>query len=372
MSIRKRRWVSGGLQKTAWVVDYRDQHGRRRAKQLPTRKEAVNWQPRAAVEVLDGIHTADSASITIAAAGELWIAACRADGLERGTLVQYRRHLDIHIAPMIGAIKLSALTAPAVKQFRSRLAGSRSPAMVKKILTSLGSLVAEAQGSGMVAQNVVRAGRRKSRGIAGSRHRVPLKIGETIPTKEEVKAILGAAAGRWRPFIATAALTGMRASELRGLAWRSVSFDDKMIRVEQRADEWGVIGPPKSVAGRRVLIIPANLIRTLKEWRLACPRGKLGMVFPNGAGRVESLSNIHTRGYKPTLAAAGVKNNYTLHALRHFYASWLIDQGFGPKKVQTLMGHASITMTYDLYGHLFPADEEDYVKLSTAESDMLA
>ncbi len=61
------------------------------------------------------------------------------------------------------------------------------------------------------------------------------------------------------------------------------------------------------------------------------------------------------------------KPKYGLHALRHFYASWIIEQGFSPKKCQTLLGHSSIQMTFDTYGHLFPDPKEDLAKLEAAE-----
>jgi integrase len=56
------------------------------------------------------------------------------------------------------------------------------------------------------------------------------------------------------------------------------------------------------------------------------------------------------------------KANYGLHTLRHFLASWLIEQGFSPKKVQGMLGHNSMQMTYDVYGHLFPNLEDDHAK----------
>jgi integrase len=68
------------------------------------------------------------------------------------------------------------------------------------------------------------------------------------------------------------------------------------------------------------------------------------------------------------IVRADGKPKYALHAFRHFFASWLIDQGFGPKRVHALMGHASIThdMTFDVYGHLFPA-EDDHTKFAAGE-----
>ena len=62
---------------------------------------------------------------------------------------------------------------------------------------------------------------------------------------------------------------------------------------------------------------------------------------------------------------------YGLHALRHFFASWLIEQGFSPKKLQCLLGHSSIAMTFDTYGHLFPSPEDDQAKFAAGELALL-
>lgn len=111
----------------------------------------------------------------------------------------------------------------------------------------------------------------------------------------------------------------------------------------------------------------------LKEWRLACPKGPLKLVFPNGNGNVESHANIANRGFYPLQRDLGMvqpdpiekddngnpvmKAKYGMHTLRHFFASWVIERGFSPKRVQSLIGHSSIQMTFDVYGHLFPSLE---------------
>ena len=114
------------------------------------------------------------------------------------------------------------------------------------------------------------------------------------------------------------------------------------------------------------------VVNVLKEWRLQCPQSDLGLVFPTGAGKVEAHSNIYRRGLGATLEACGLagkdgRQKYGLHALRHFYASWLIGQGFKPKRVQQLLGHSSIQMTFDVYGHLFPSEEDDHERLAAGE-----
>jgi integrase len=135
------------------------------------------------------------------------------------------------------------------------------------------------------------------------------------------------------------------------------------------------------------------VINTLKEWWLKCPKGELDLVLPNGEGNVEWHSNLINRGLIPAQIAAGVtvdtgkvdkdgkpvlQAKYTgLHAFRHFYASWCINRpqdgglGLPAKMVQTRLGHSSITMTMDTYGHLFPSTDDDSA-LAEAERGLLA
>lgn len=65
------------------------------------------------------------------------------------------------------------------------------------------------------------------------------------------------------------------------------------------------------------------------------------------------------------------KPKFAIHALRHAAASLFIEQGWNPKKIQTLLGHASITMTMDVYGHLFENAEQDAGMFEKLEQDLL-
>ena len=87
-SIRKRTWKTGDTVKTAWVVDYFDQHGKRHLKTFRQKKDADRWLVAARSEVQHGTHTAASNSITVEQAGEMWIAEAETDGLDRGTILQ--------------------------------------------------------------------------------------------------------------------------------------------------------------------------------------------------------------------------------------------------------------------------------------------
>jgi integrase len=254
-----------------------------------------------------------------------------------------------------------------------------------------------------VARNVVKDLRsRRKRGLQKaheSRHAGKLQIGVHIPSPAEIKAFLAALQGPWRPILLTAIFTGLRASELRGLRWADVDFEQREIHVRQRVDKRNMAGPPKSAAGERKVPLPPIVVNTLREHKLACPKSALGLVFPTGAGNAEYHSNIVNRGLIPAWIAADitmpvmdkagqpardssgtplVRAKYTgLHSLRHFYASWCINRKadggleLPPKSVQERLGHSTIAMTLDTYSHLFPRSDET-AELAAAEKFLLA
>jgi integrase len=367
-SIRKRSWKSGGEEKTAWIADYFDQAGRRHIKTFPRQKDAKDWLVTAQGEVQRGVHTPENASITVAEAAQLWLEKGALERLERSTLRQYRNHVVLHVNPLLGREKLARLSSPMVEGFRDELLKKGTRAMARKVLASLKSILGEAQRRGLVAQNAAQP----VKVAANKRENGKLTVGREIPSKQEIQTILAKAEGRWRPFFVTAIFTGMRASELRGLTWDDVDFEKNVVHVRQRANLWGELGAPKSAAGDREIPMSPMVVNALKEWRLACPNGPLNLVFPNGNGRVENHANIANRGFYALQRAAGIvdgegRAKYGLHALRHFNASWLIEQGFSPKRLQALLGHSSIQMTFDRYGHLFPSLEDDHAKFAAGE-----
>jgi integrase len=287
MAVRKRRWMWHGTERSRWVVDYVDTSGTRRLKSFANKKEADAWSVTALHEVKQGTHTPASVSISIREAFERWIAHCEAEGLEYGTIRQRRQHLRFHIEPFIGGERLSGLTMPRVYQFDTELRDSgRSLAMRRKVMTNLKTAISFAQSRGLVTQNVARGVKIK----ADDRTEIgPLREGVDFPSRAELKAMIENSTGRWRPFIVTAIFTGMRASELRGLAWANVDLEEGLIHVRQRADAWRRIGPPKSKAGARDIPLAPIVVNALRLWQADCPRGELGLVFPNTRGNIEGL-----------------------------------------------------------------------------------
>jgi integrase len=387
MSVRKRSWKTpAGESREAWVVDYRDGNGERCLKTFARKRDADAYHAQVAVDVSAGVHTADSRSVTVAEAGAQWLTSREAAGVERTTLTQYREHLNLHIAPLIGTTKLTALTVPFVRAFEDRLRQDRSPAMVRKVLASLSGILSDAMDRGNVAQNVARNRRWRSKGEARQQRR--LEVGRDIPTPDEIRAILGQLSGRARPFLLTAIFTGLRASELRGLRWADVDLLHSELHVRQRADRYSVLGALKSATSRRTVPLLPMVTNALKEWRLTSypPRNvpkenippSAELVFPGRDDLPVALSTIVGTMWHPAQIKAGVTTKdghakYTgLHALQHFYASWCINRKADGglelpiKVVQGRLGHASIQMTADRYGHLFPRSD-DSAELAAAE-----
>ena len=287
----------------------------------------------------------------------------------------YRQHIDLHIVPLIGRMKISEITVPVVAKFKKQLRDKgTSPQMVKKITVSLGSIIADAQENGLAAHNAVRELRQnKRRGERQARgEKRKLVVGTDIPTPDEISKMIAHAPDRWRAFLVVAAFTGLRASELRGLRWCDVDLKEGELHVRQRADRWNTMGPPKSEAGERRVTFGKIVTNTLREWRLASAhKADSDLVFCTSTGKPHRAfelvkASLHVAQIKAGMVDAGGRAKYTgLHALRHFHASWCINRvkdggrGLPAKNVQERLGHSSITITLDTYGHLFRADDAD-------------
>lgn len=390
----ERAGVALGIEpRSVWIVDYIDQEGDQHIKSFQTKKDADKYAATVTIDVDSGRHTAPSKSVTLVEAAERWIKRVEAEERERTTIRQYRQHVNLHIAPRLGKFKLAQLTPAKVEAFRDDLLANLSRPMARKVLTSLKSLL-KVNKMGHVADDVSIAsdnGRKRK-----------LEAGLDFPSNAEVQRLITTAEahddkGKRHALLLTAALTGLRASELRGLRWSDVDLKAEELHVRQRADRYSEIGAPKSKAGTRSIPIAPELLSALKRWKLACPKSDNGLVFPTKTGHIEHHANM-LRSLAPVMFAAGVvvpakdgddkpkydkkgrpvmEPKYALHAFRHFFASWCINpknrggRELPAKVVQQLLGHGSIVMTLDVYGHMFPKGD-DKAELASASALLFA
>jgi integrase len=369
MSVRKRTWTTkNGETKEAWIVDCIDKDGIRHIKTFTTKGEADDHAAKTRLNVKRGMHTAPSKSITVAEARDKWIKRVEADGKERSTLDQYRQHTELHIVPRLGNVRLATLEDK-VEGFREDLLANLSRPLARKVMVSFRQMLKSNKYGHVGADVSIKSDKRDKR---------RLEVGRDIPTIGEIKRMVTAATDtRARVLLLLAAFTGLRASELRGLRWSDVDLKRGELHVRQRADKYRQIGDPKSEGSWRTVPLDlATVGDALKQWKLKCGNFDSDLVFPDSKGQP-----MHHRLFLLPLRSimddAGIRNEYGLHSFRHFFASWCINpkedggRHLPPKSVQALLGHSSITMTLDVYGHLFPRND-DPAELAKSIRNLLA
>ena len=356
MSVVKVAWKTKAGMSERWMVRYTDGDGERRFKNFKLKRDADAYDAQVKVDVKRGVHVAPSQSPTVAQAAERWIGRIEAEKRERSTIRQYRQHIGKHIAPRIGSIKLASLTPAKVEDFRDDLQKHLSKALARKVLTSFKSLLKVAKFSHVAAGVSITRDERRDK----------VETGKDFPTPDEVRRLIESVQGadaatiRLGALLHVAAFTGLRASELRGLRWQDVDFRARVLTVAQRADRFQEIGKPKSASSRRTVPLTPEVLTALRTWQVASEH-KGGLVFAAGNGGPEDHKTM-SRHIAPIMKVAKMPA-YGLHAFRHFFASWCLNPpergglGLQPQDVQRLLGHSSIVMTMDVYGHLFPGGD---------------
>ena len=165
----------------------------------------------------------------------------------------------------------------------------------------------------------------------------------------------------------TLAFCGLRASEARALRWKDVDLKQGELHVRQRADAFNAIGQPKSHAGTRTVPLTPLVVNTLSAWQEDCPKGKLGLVFPTRSGAPDNHANIIVRGLIPAMEASNLmvpKLDDKGEPVRGkdgkpvIEAAAAVAAAAGKGRPRARLGHATLAMTADTYGHLFnPVDD---------------
>jgi integrase len=366
----------GGLPQTRYQVSYFDGDGRRKRKDFKLARQAKSFVESLTEHRKAGVSFSEaSGTESFEDATEVFIKACEIgrDGkppLEPATLKDYRWRLERRVFPVIGKLKVGKLTQDDFERLRDTLLASGiTRGSAKQTLLYAKSVMNHAVARRVIAANpgtIVKV-HRDARREAVARQGIP------IHTKQEMTAILGAARAlsqttgrlawmrnvweRFEPMLHVLVYCGLRMSELRGLPRDALARDGKTIRIYQRADMGGVLGPPKSSHGARIIHITPGLAERLQAWMTANPGDVSGLMFPTASGLPISHPNIAQRMWRRVQEKAAVTILHP-HAARHFYASMMIDQGMNLKALQESLGHHDPMFTLKAYGHLFrdPAD----------------
>lgn len=358
--------------------------GKRRCKNFARRKDAQKFLENPKVT---GVH--DAVNVTAGQAADHWIDVCRNIGrngrppVARSTIKPYERHaryfnaveIKVDGQPVkLGDIFLERLTKAHCEALRKNLIQEFSWENARKHFTSFKSILTQARADDMMQHEpaefvFIRPKTRKPGYDLTDNEKVPqiAEIRQLLCTMRKRVRIsnrqLRRRRLRYNLIFKTMTFGGTRPGEALGLSWPNVDFKRGGLRIVQDVDDDGSIGELKSKASYRFISMPDHYMRQLKWWRKLCPASEHELVFPNWSGKVEFLSNLNRRGWQPLLIEAGLvdengRHKYPPKSLRHARASLEIDSGANPKELQTLMGHSSIRVTFDVYGHLFEAHNE--------------
>jgi integrase len=360
-SVRKRKWeVATGESKTAWIVDYADNRGRRQRKHFPTKKAADRFRISLEGQLQAGAYRAAAEKVTVQDACESFLEHCegrnqRDERMTRKMLAVYRGHISnyiLHPEHGVGTRKLSQFTARSVGEFRDRIRGAGTTVpTARKVLATLHSVLEHAISQDWTAANAAHGTK-----VIGPRGEGSKKV--EPPSKEDMRRVIEAAPEGLRLMLLFAASTGVRAGEQWAARWRDVDFVKCELRISRRVDVYGEESAPKSIAGVRTVPLSDQLVAMLKTWRIKSQFSRMDdLIFPNRNGHYIGHDNLIKRQFLPLFDELKGINRFNWHGLRHFAVSCWIEAGLAAKTVQTFAGHASLQVTMDRYGHLFPSDD---------------
>ncbi|HEX7059582.1 MAG TPA: site-specific integrase [Solirubrobacterales bacterium] len=286
------------------------------------------------------------------------------DPYKPGALRGYEQALSARIVPRFGHLKTSGLHRNAVQDLVDEmLAEGLAPSTVRNAILPLRAIYRR-----LTARNEVAVNPTLGLSLPAIRERR-----DRVARPGEARALLEALPQADRPPWATALYAGLRRGELRALRWCDVDFEAGLIRVERGWDPKERPIEPKSRAGKRRVPLAKPLRVHLVAHRLRSEGAPEDLVFRGRGGKPLAPDALIERARKTWMAAE--LEPIGLHECRHTYAAFMIAAGVNAKALSSYMGHSTITMTLDRYGHLMPGNEgeaaemlEKYLECEAAES----
>lgn len=347
----------------AVVVDVgRDEHGRRHQKWhsgFRTKREAGE----ALTEILGQLSKSQYVAPSKLTVGRFlegeWLPAIRAS-LRPLTFESYAGNVRNHIVPRLGSVMLQQLTPPMLNSMYSELAQTLSPRTVRYIHAILRRAFADAVKWNRLARNPVDAADPPSPRACGARARRTWSGSELARFLESVRADRLFAC--WR-FLA---MTGCRRGEALGLRWRDIDLDNGRATIVQTVVGSRMISETKTDRGRRSIALDEETVTAIRKLRqaqddeiqtLGASYEEHDLVFCREDGSPiwpRSLTRSFAR-----LVDEAVLPKIRLHDLRHTHATLALQAGVHPKVVQERLGHATISITLDVYSHAIPAMQEE-------------
>jgi integrase len=347
-----------------WRARYRDLDGREHARHFDRKVAAQRWLDTVTTDLVTGRYVDPRGGrTTLRAFAERWFEAQTFDAGSRQTV---RPRLTVHIYPHLGDVELRQLRPSTVQAWLRGRQADLAPSYVAQLLTTLSAVLSAAVEDGLIASNP----------CAASSVRAPrVERRQVVPWSVElVQAITEAHDDRWRAMPVLAAGCGLRQGEVLGLRLEDVDFLRRKIHVRRQVRLLGgrpVFAPPKGGKEREVPL-PDLVAVALSEHLRTWPASEVTLPWRDldGAPRTETLvfardgqainRNEHNRTvWRPAIVAAGVtpSRDTGMHALRHHYASLLLDGGVSIRALAEYLGHHDPGFTLRTYAHMMPTSD---------------
>ena len=372
-----------------YTARYTGRDGKRKEKHFPTLPEARNWLAEMQSENTYQVYN-PSSEMTMNAWFEFWITNLIAD-LAPNTRRNYRERYTKNIQPVIGSMRLCDVKPMHCKIVLNRMEATYAGSTIRQAYIAMGTMLRAAVMNDLLTKHP----------MDGVRYTKPVRAVNDIRflTLEEQETFLKAAqrSHNYRQY-ALLLETGLRTSELIGLTWDAIDWKKRTLTVNKTLEYrhqnhvWRA-GPPKTTSSYRTI----PLTNRAYEILLSCYEerhtrkesetlsqileyidrrtGQTGylmmrdLVFVNfRTGEPAKNSSYDTHLYK--LCEKAKIKNFSMHALRHTYATRAIESGMLPKVLQKLLGHASIKTTMDRYVHVTDASLSNAVKQFEQHTDL--
>lgn len=343
---------------------YRDEAGKEHAKHFPRKIDAQRWLDEVTTSMVTGAYVDPKVGrITF---DQWWVEYVKRQIWARGTVEAAEQAAG---CVTFGSVPMKAIRASHVQQWvkvMSLPATTRSSGLAPSTIKTRFNFVHMAFRAA-VQDRIISTDPSDRITLPRTRR---AEAAMTIPTPAQVGQALAVASDPFRPFVAVCAFAGLRLGEAAGLQLRDVDFLRRTIRVArqvqgQTTKTTEVVGPKQG--SERVVYVAQGLIDVLAEHvRTSGTWGEEEWLF----GNLGDYWNRNSAGNQwRAIRRAAQLEEFTLHDLRHFFASGLIAAGCDVVTVQRALGHSSATITLGTYSHLWPTAED---KTRTAAADLMA
>jgi integrase len=351
---------------SGYQVRYRDPDGRQRAKTFRRKGDADRFAAVVEADKLRGAYVDPTAGrIQLRDYAEQWLAA---QTFDEATRIATELRIRLHINPHLGDRPLAAIRPSEVQSWLRLLQLKLAPRYVRVIHSNLSALFNAAIDDDRIAKNPCSA----------ASVRLPaLDAGRVQPwSVEQVKAVKAALPARYRILVTLGAGCGLRQGELFGLTEDDIDLKQGVVHVRQQVKILGphlVFASPKGRKTRDVplpetvaLEVTAYLqdyparMATLPWQTVDGPPRAYALLVTSRESKPLNRNYMNRLIWKPALVDAGLEptRENGMHALRHFYASVLLDAGESIRALASYLGHADPGFTLRVYTHLRPASEE--------------